>query len=113
RQLGGERALLVLELELLDQAGNARWRVGDAVHAPDETQVLFDSEILEELRLIGDEREAALRLDGLAGELVTSDGDASARWRDDARERAEGRCLPRPVRSDEAEYLAWRDGERE
>src|SRR6185503_289115 len=61
----------------------------------------------------GDEGEASLRFDWLAGELVTGNGDAAACRRDDPGERAERRRLPRTIRSDKAEHLARANGKRE
>ena len=67
RQLAGQR------LPLLDAAPArraaarcARVASAHAVQAADEAQVLLHREVLEELRLVGDEREARLRAIGRA-----------------------------------------------
>src|SRR5205085_3392717 len=51
RQLGRQRALLLRKLELGHERRNARRRVDDPIHTPDESKMLLDGEVLEELRL--------------------------------------------------------------
>ena len=61
----------------------ARFDVGHAVEARDEAEVLFDGEILEEMRFVGDEREPLLGGDRVALDVVPRDRHRPARRRDD------------------------------
>jgi hypothetical protein len=75
--------------------------------------MLLDREILEELRLVGNERELPLRQHRLGGKQMTGDGNAPSRWRDDSGDGPERRRLAGTIRPDEAEDLTGRNAERE
>ena len=59
----GSARRLSEQLELGEQRRDPRVDVGDAVQPRDEPQMLLDREILEQVRLVGNERERALRFD--------------------------------------------------
>jgi hypothetical protein len=75
--------------------------------------VLLDREILEQLRLVGNERELLLRLNRLGRKRMAGDGNASSRRRDDSGNGPERCRLSGAIRPDEAEDLTGRDAERE
>ena len=108
RQLAGKRPALVAELELVEQRPDPRLDVGHAVEPRDEPQMLLDREIVEQVRLVGDERERALGGDRVRLDVVPGDRDGAARRRDDAGEAAKRRRLAGAVRADEPEDLARR-----
>src|SRR5437667_155591 len=66
RQLARQRPLLAGELKLLNQLASHAIELLDAVEPCDESKMLFHGQILEKMRLVGHERQTALRLDRVA-----------------------------------------------
>ena len=67
RQLAGQRAPLLRRARARRADGGIRvFDVGDAVQARDEPQMLFDRQILEQVRLVGNERERCFGGDRVA-----------------------------------------------
>src|SRR5688572_12854107 len=112
-ELSRQDLRLLRQLELLKQGRDALRRIGDTVQPSDEAEMLLDGEIVEEVRLVGDEREQRLCLHAIARDIMPADADGSARRDDDAREARQCRRLPGAVRADEPEDLPGRDTERE
>ena len=75
--------------------------------------MLHDREVLEEMRLVTNERDPALGFDRLAGDVVAADENGSARWTVDAGDASQRGRLARSVGTDEADDLPWRDVERQ
>src|SRR5215470_13691080 len=75
--------------------------------------MLLDGQIVEEMRLVGNEGERALRLDRIALNVMAGDQDGAARRRNDAGETAKRRGLPRSIGPDEPEHFAHADVEGE
>src|SRR5450432_3215402 len=75
--------------------------------------MLLDGEMLEQLRLVGDEGEQRLRPLGCCGDVVAAHAHGAARGYDDPRDAAQGGRLAGAIRADEPEYLARRDGKRQ
>src|SRR5207245_1392758 len=84
----------------------------DAVQARNEAQMLLDSKVLEEMRLVRHEREAALRFDRIQDYVVAVDEDASGGWAQNASKRPERRRFSGAVGADEPDDLAGSDLER-
>src|SRR5215831_20924497 len=101
RQLAWQRPAFLDELELVEQHGNARIDVGHAVDPRDEPKMFLDREIVEEMRLVWNERERSLCLDRLALNVVAGDRHRSAGRGDDAGEAPQRRRLAGAVRTDE------------
>ena len=59
-------------------AGDARVDVGHPVEPADEAEVLLDGEVVEQVRLVGDEGEQGLGRDRLRGQVVPADPDPPA-----------------------------------
>ena len=101
----GENALVdVLPVQPLDKL---------LVQARDEREVLLHGEMLEQIGLVGNEREPPLRVDRCAGQIVTGDGDAAFGGSHDAGEAAKGRRLAGAIRSHQPHDLARSNVERE
>ena len=78
-----------------------------------EPQVLHDGEVVEQLRLVGHEREPPLRLDGVRDDVVPADRDCAAGRALDADDAAKRGRLAGAVRADEADDLSRPRRERE
>ena len=70
-----------------------------------QAQVLDDGEVLEEMRLVADERNQALGFDRLADDVMAADEDGSSRRTVDAGDAAEGGGLACSVGADQADDL--------
>ena len=70
----GQRVFLPGQLQLLEQRRRPRLHVAHAVEPGGEAQVLQDGEVLEQLRLVGHEGQAALGLDRVGDDVVAADG---------------------------------------
>jgi hypothetical protein len=75
--------------------------------------MLHDGEVLEEMRFIANERDAALGFDRLGGDVVAADEDGSARGTVDAGDASQRGRLARAIGTDEADDLPRRDVERQ
>jgi hypothetical protein len=102
RQLAGERAALVGELQLVEQRRHAARRVAHAVEARDELQVLLDGEVVEEVRLVGDEGELRLAATGSAARSTPATRTRPADGHEDAGAAAQRGGLAGAVDADEA-----------
>ena len=71
RQLRGQRTPLVGQLELGEKRRDPLDRVGNAVQSADEAEVLLDGQVVEELRLVGHERQRPLGVDRPLPEVGT------------------------------------------
>ncbi len=87
-------------------AGAAPIGVRHAVHTRDEFEVLTHGEVFEQVRLVGNEGERALRLHRVVGHVVAGDRHRALRRSDDADQTAERRRLARAVGAHEPEHLA-------
>ena len=85
----------------------------DAVDARRQAQVLLDREVLEQLRLIGHERDELLRTDRVADDVVPADLDDACAGGVDADHAAQRGRLAGAIRPDEADNLSCSHGERE
>ena len=102
----GSACSLPVELEARREGLGARLEVRHAVDARRSAQVLDDGQVLEQLRLVGHERELPLGLDRLGGDVVAADGDVAVARCVDAGEAAQRGGLARAVRPDQADDLA-------
>ena len=104
---GSDRSLPVSSSSSSSARG-AAVEVVHAVQARDEPQVLLDRQVLEQVRLVGHEREAPLRLERVLDDVVAVDRDAAGRRPQDAGQRPQRRRLAGAVRADQADDLAAR-----
>ena len=72
-----------------------------------------DGQVLEQLRLVGHERELPLRLDRVRHDVVPADRDRALGRPLDADHASKRGGLARAVRSDQADDLTWLHVERE
>src|SRR5689334_24364791 len=75
--------------------------------------MLLDGEIFEELRFVGNERQAPFCLDWLGEERKAGNRDRTTGRSDYPRDSTQRGRFPGTVRPDEPEHLARRDAERE
>ena len=105
---------LVGDLELVEQGRDARLGIRDVVQATDEAEMLLDREVIEEMRLVGNEGERLFRRDGVRLDVVARDASTvpsvGAMMPDEAAQR---RRLAGAVRTDEPEDLPGADVERD
>src|SRR6185295_11087182 len=94
------------QLELLEQIARERLPARHVVEARGELEVLPDREPREQVRLVGDERELALRCERLAREVDAVDLDRTRVGLEDSRDAAQRRGLARAIRAHEPEDLA-------
>jgi hypothetical protein len=113
RELAGEGAALLRELQLREQRRDARGRVAHPVEAGHELQVLLDGQVVEEVRLVGDEGELALGRDGVGGEVHAGHAHAPRRGDEDAGAAAERGGLAGAVGPDQPDDLPRVDRERD
>ena len=104
--------MLFGEVVFLEQTRSTLLGVGDAVDAREERHVVPDGEVIEEVRLIGDEGELSARLDGVVDDVVAADAYATRVHRNDAGETTQRRRLAGAVRPHQAEDLAFADAQR-
>ena len=71
--------------------------------------MLFHGKMIEEVRLVRNEREVTLRLDRSLRQVEARDPHRPGRRDDDARKAPERRRLPGAVRTDQAQHLARPD----
>src|SRR5450756_306261 len=65
REFGGQTAAPVEEFEFPEEGSYSLFRIGNGVESRDEAQVLFDGEIVEQVRFVRDEREGTLGADAI------------------------------------------------
>ena len=106
---GRKCAALLEQLHLDEQRLDSRGRIGNAVEASDEPEMLFDGEMLEQLWLVGNEGEERLCLLGRSRHVVAAHAHGAARRHDDPGDAAERGRLSRAVGADEAEHFAGSD----
>ena len=81
----------------------------EPVHAADELEELRAGETVEEQRFVGDEADAALDLEIIAGQLEAEDLDGAAVGGNEAGEHADGGRFAGAIGAEEAEERAARD----
>ncbi len=116
RELADERAELVLDAALLDDAlepPRVLLAARDAAQIGDEVEVLEDGHVLVQRRVLGQVADVAAHLDALVIDVVARDVGASGRGREERREDLHRRRLARAVRPEEAEHFAAPHVERD
>src|SRR5260221_160805 len=113
RQFARERLLFPRQLELGNEIARPAIEIVDAVEPRDEAQMLFDRQVLEQMRFVRHERQPALGLERIVDEVVRVDAHVPRRRPQDAGQRAQRRRLARAVGPDEADDFAVGDLERE
>ena len=106
RQLAGHRPFLSPQFHDVEQLARLSLDIGDTVQPRDETQVLDDGQVLEQLWLVGDERQATLRLDRVRDDIVAVDRDGAGARRLDAHDAPERGRLAGAVGANQADDLA-------
>ena len=91
------------QLQLLDERARAPVEIVDLVQPRDESEMLFDRQVLEQVRFVGHERQAALGGDGIGDHVVTVHDDVSGRRAQDARQGPQRRRLAGAVGADQAD----------
>ena len=87
----GSEPFLAGQLQLVDQRAAPGVEIGNGVETRHQPQVLFDGQVLEEMRLVGHERQPPLGLERRRGQVMSVDamrpggrlqdaGQASAGW---------------------------------
>jgi hypothetical protein len=84
----------------------------DVVESGDETKVLLNGQVIEEPRIVGHEREFALRRDGVELQVVAGDVDRAMSRTNDSRQSAESAGLAGAVLTDQPHDLAALNRER-
>ena len=111
RELRRQRFPLIGELEFIEQCVEAGAVVSGLIQARNELQVLLDREIVEQPRLIGHEREAALRGDRIEPQIDAANPDLAIGGRMHTCQRAKGGGLARAIRTNEPKDVTLFDVE--
>ena len=111
-----ERALQVAnydpnELELIEEKLGARGAVLHAVEPRGDEHVVPGRQVVEQARLVGDERQPAFRVQRLRRQIEARDPDVACARRDDPRHATKRGRLARAVGPDEPQDLTLRDGQ--
>ena len=104
----GSEPRFSVEIQLLEQSGNPCVDVGHSIEPADESQVLFDREVLEEMRLVRDEGQRRLGANRILSQVVARNPDRSGAGNDDSGHAPDGGGLARAIGPDQPKDLARR-----
>ena len=112
---GGEGAAAVFQAEGVEQLRGARagFVARHAVDIAGEQEVLFDGEVVEEAEIFGQDADAALEFERVAGGIEAADVDLAGGGGEQSGEHFDGGGLPGAVGSQEGADVAGVDFEIE